>query len=117
MFPTRYEGFGYAAAEAMACGTPVIASDCSSLPELVRHDETGLLCQTDSPRAFADAITGLATDATRLKTMGLAARERVIRKFGTEMMSQRYLELFHQLLKPAWCRISSGSNRNCPKES
>lgn len=37
LFPSVREGFGLAAAEAMACGLPVVATDCSSLPELIDH--------------------------------------------------------------------------------
>src|SRR5581483_3013381 len=51
---TRYEGFGYGVLEAMACGAPVIASDVTSIPEVV--DDAGLLCDPRSPRELAAAI-------------------------------------------------------------
>ena len=52
--PTRYEGFGYGVLEAMACGTPVVASCVTSIPEVV--GDAGLLCEPGSTEAFAEAI-------------------------------------------------------------
>ena len=51
-----YEGFGYQVLEAMACGTPVVASRATSLPELV--GDAGLLCAPGDATAFADALVG-----------------------------------------------------------
>ncbi|MGH8119058.1 MAG: glycosyltransferase family 4 protein, partial [Gammaproteobacteria bacterium] len=70
LFPTRFEGFGYAVCEAMACGKPVVTSDNSSLPELVKHNETGLLCKTNDVEAFVEAVKILASDPERTRSMG-----------------------------------------------
>lgn len=58
--PTKYEGFGYGVLEAMACGTPVVASRVTSLPEVV--DDAGLLCDPSSVESFGQAIRRLAGD-------------------------------------------------------
>lgn len=71
--PTFYEGFGYAILEAMACGAPVIASDVTSIPEVV--GDAGLLCDPSSPQEFATAIRRVLDDtelAARLRATGLA---------------------------------------------
>ncbi|HEY8028037.1 MAG TPA: glycosyltransferase family 1 protein [Gaiellaceae bacterium] len=71
--PTRYEGFGYGVLEAMACGTPVVASRVTSIPEVV--GEAGLLCDPDSAEEFAAAIGQVVEDAAlrvRLRDAGLA---------------------------------------------
>ena len=47
LFPTRFEGFGLAAVEAMACGIPVITTNCSSLPEIIDDGVTGKLCRVN----------------------------------------------------------------------
>ncbi|MDX1993255.1 MAG: glycosyltransferase family 1 protein [bacterium] len=60
VFPTLYEGFGFPVLEAMHCGTPVIASSTSSLPELV--GDAGLLVDPLDVEAIAQAMTRLATD-------------------------------------------------------
>ena len=66
--PTLYEGFGYGVLEAMACGAPVVASDVTSIPEVV--GDAGLLCDPHSSQSFADAIRRL------LDEPGLAASMR-----------------------------------------
>lgn len=59
---SRWEGFGHVIAEAMACGTPVLAANCRSGPdEIIRSDVDGLLCEPDSSRALAEGIRRLAS--------------------------------------------------------
>lgn len=77
VFPSLYEGFGLPPLEAMACGTPVITSDSSSLPEVV--GEAGLMVPAQDPDALAEAI------ATVLGDPGL--REDLVRK-GLSRASQ-----------------------------
>lgn len=69
--PTLYEGFGYAVLEAMACGAPVVASNATSIPEVV--GDAGLLCDPGSPHQFADAIRRVLDEtelAARLRDAG-----------------------------------------------
>jgi glycosyltransferase involved in cell wall biosynthesis len=67
LFPSLYEGFGLPPLEAMACGTPVIASNASSLPEIV--GDTGMQVDPSNPSAWAEAIRAVATDASRRDEM------------------------------------------------
>jgi len=94
LFPTRLEGFGYAAAEAMACGRPVIASGCMSLPEIVEDGVTGRLCPVDDVDAFTSAIRALAADRDKLRAMGERARAVAIAKFSRDRWTNDYLTLF-----------------------
>jgi glycosyltransferase involved in cell wall biosynthesis len=68
-----YEGFGYQVLEAMACGAPVVASNTTSIPEVV--GDAGLLCPPRDVNAFADALRRVLSDdalAASLRARGLA---------------------------------------------
>ncbi len=82
--PSRAESFGVAALEAQACGVPVVASRVGGLPEVVRHDETGLLVPPDNPQALAEAIAALLLDHERRVVMGAAARRSVATRYRWE---------------------------------
>ncbi len=93
IMPSLAEGFGLAAAEASACGVPVIAADTSSLPEIVRHRETGLLVPPGDPANLAGAVTRLLDDPNLGRRLGRAGRERIMSKFSRNQTLRRLLEL------------------------
>jgi len=99
LFPSRFEGFGYAPAEAMACGIPAVVTRASALPEVVNDDVTGRLCQPDEVSAFVRAVRELATDRARLLKMGQHARQSMVDRFSLPRMAEAYLHLFQELLK------------------
>ncbi len=73
LFPSFYEGFGLPVLEALACGTPVICSNVSSLPEIV--GQAGLLIDPSQPKAIAGALQNILDDRTlytRLKKASVA---------------------------------------------
>jgi FkbM family methyltransferase len=90
--PSRYEGFGYPAAEAMARGLPVFASDVAAFREFVPQDWRFPL---DDPAVLASMIDGL--DAAGLSTMSDAAPKAVAR-FSPENHRKRHRELFTGLV-------------------
>ncbi|HEX5474906.1 MAG TPA: glycosyltransferase, partial [Vicinamibacterales bacterium] len=79
--PSLYEGFGLPAAEAMACGTPVIATNAGALPEVVADGETGVIVPRADERALAGAMASLLADPERGRRLGAAGRERVLERF------------------------------------
>ncbi len=99
LFPSRLEGFGYAAAEAMACGTPAVVADSSALPELIDDGVDGVLCPVDDIDAFVDAVKKLAADPDRLTDMGRRARVKAVDKFSLGAMTSQYVNLFERLLR------------------
>ena len=70
VMPSDYESFGMVALEAMACGTPVIASDVGGLAFLVRHGRTGYRVPARDPAALAAKITRLLTDEGLRRRIG-----------------------------------------------
>jgi glycosyltransferase involved in cell wall biosynthesis len=75
--PTLYEGFGYGVLQAMACGTPIVTSAVTSIPEVV--GDAALLCDPHSPQAFAEALRRVAGEprlATSMRERGLAQAAR-----------------------------------------
>ena len=92
--PTRREGFGISIAEAMACGLPVVATDCSAIPELIANGRGGILCPLDDVERFAAAVNELAAAPTLRRSMGEFNRERASSEFCLARMLRDYRELF-----------------------
>lgn len=97
IFPTRLEGLPLVALEAMACGTPVVATDGSSLPEVVTSGIDGLLCPQDDTQAFADTVAWLSKNADELEAMGKRARETIVGQFSLDRMTAQYAHLLSEL--------------------
>jgi glycosyltransferase involved in cell wall biosynthesis len=86
--PSRREGFGLAAVEAMACGTPVIAAAAGGLPEVVRDGENGLLVPPGDPAAIARALERLLDPQLRARLAAAgpaAASAHDVRSAAAEM--------------------------------
>lgn len=99
LFPTVREGFGLTAAEAMACGLPVVATDCSSLPELIDNGKGGFLCGLGNIEEFASKINLLAENETLRKEMAGYNRTKVEQLFTLERMVAEYEELFEKVIQ------------------
>ena len=95
--PSRREGFGLAAAEAMACGVPVVASDVDGLSELVADGRTGHLVSAGDGRALARALTHLVARPDLLAAMAMAARERACGHYTLAMMTRAYMDTYMSL--------------------
>ena len=83
VFPSRREGFGMAAVEAMAAGLALITSDCRGTREYMRDKVTGIVCKQNRPESYVEAIRMLKGDPDRRQEMGRSSRKRAL-LFGTE---------------------------------
>ncbi len=100
--PSFFEGFGFPASEAMACGLPVVANAAGALPEVVGTDgEAGRLVAPRDPRALAAAIADVLADPERAARMGRAARERVARLFRWREAALRLVDVFEETRRAA----------------
>lgn len=92
------EGISNAILEAMACARPVIATEVGGNPELVVHEQTGLLVSPEDRAALAGAMCRYAADPQLAQRHGLAGRRRVDAHFRLERMVDDYLRAYSELL-------------------
>jgi glycosyltransferase involved in cell wall biosynthesis len=99
VYPSLYEGFGLPPLEALACGTPVVASNASSLPEAL--GDAALLVDPRDVVALADALDAALGDAAlrdRLRAAGPAQA----RRFSWRQMAEQTLAVYHRVQQRLW---------------
>jgi glycosyltransferase involved in cell wall biosynthesis len=95
---SRWEGFGNVITEAMACGTPVLSTNCPSGPdEIITHGHNGWLVQYDDEAALADGITTLKKNPDLREQLARAGASRS-KDFSPPSISKQYFELFETVL-------------------
>ena len=95
LYPTRYEGFGLTALEALACGVPVVGSNTSSVPEIV--GPAGMLVDPDDARLMAGALIAVVTDYELHEKLSVAAVEQAAR-FSWEKCARETLQAYQDAL-------------------
>lgn len=97
LLPTIREGLSLAVLEAMACGLPVVATRCASLPEQIDHGKGGFLFERGNRREMLDYLRRLAASPALRADMGAYNREKVLREFTLEGMLDGYRAVFDSL--------------------
>lgn len=93
LYPSRYEGFGIPVVEAQKAGCPVIALNCSSIPEII--GDGGILLRNSSVSEFKKAFSYLSSQKYSLIEAGLKNS----RRFSWNKMTSQYLDLYNELQK------------------
>jgi glycosyltransferase involved in cell wall biosynthesis len=100
LMPSRFEGFGLAAAEAMAAGVPLIASSAGSLPEVVDAPRGGILVPPGDARALAEAADKLLSDDMLRLSLSASARESAAR-FSWSSVADAHLQFINNIAATA----------------
>lgn len=96
VLPSLNEGMGRVLVEAMAAGKPIVASNVGGIPDLVKHNDNGLLVPPGDENALSTAITQLINDPGKAKIMGQRGRQRC-RQFSVESMVEKIDALYKEL--------------------
>ena len=85
--------------EALACGTPVVATEVGGIPEQVKDDVTGLLVPPEDAEAMAEAIIILLTDEALRTRLGYDAGQDARKRFGLSRQVDAYLEWYRTIVE------------------
>lgn len=94
VLPSRTEGLGIVLLEAMSLRLPVIATNIGGIPEVVIHNETGILVPPERPSELARAIVKLLSDPEKMRKMGEQGRERVLKHFHPGNFIQQHENIY-----------------------
>jgi glycosyltransferase involved in cell wall biosynthesis len=92
------EGFGRALVEGMVARLPVVGSDVVGIRDVIRDDETGVLCPPHDPTSLCDALSELATDGEKRARLGAAGYAAAVRNFDESIPAHRTLSVYETLL-------------------
>jgi glycosyltransferase involved in cell wall biosynthesis len=99
VLPSLWEGLPMALIEAMAAGTPVVATAVSGTVQVMIPGETGLVVPPGNSQMLAKAILELLSDPARAQAMGIAAKQRVQAEFSAQKQADEHLTLYYRLLR------------------
>jgi D-inositol-3-phosphate glycosyltransferase len=105
VMPSHYESFGMVALEAMACGTPVVASQVGGLAFLVQDGVNGFTVPSGDPQALADRLAVLISDAELRRQIGDQAAD-IAQGYGWEKIADRLLAVYRDLVSAEGMRAA-----------
>jgi colanic acid/amylovoran biosynthesis glycosyltransferase len=91
------EGISNAVVEAMACGMPIVTTDCGGMSEAVTNGKEGFLVQVRDPKKMAISIMQLIDNRELRVSMGEKAREKVMADFSAEKQARKFIEFYNEV--------------------
>ena len=107
VFPSRKEGLGSALLEAMSARLPIVASRVGGIPDLVVHEDNGLLVEPNEPAQLLAALTRLVDDPRLRRRFGEAGARRA-RQYSPQRRAERYLQLYESVLRGERPSLTTG---------
>ena len=101
VLPSGNEGTPVSVIEALAAGTPVVATRVGGVPDVVRHGQDGFLVEPGESEAFADRLAQLARDPVLRERLGAAGRTRVLPRYAVDRLVDDVDRLYRALLSAA----------------
>jgi glycosyltransferase involved in cell wall biosynthesis len=98
LFPTRADNLPLSVQESMASATPVVSFAVGGVPEMVRHDETGMLAPPGDLSSLERHLAMLLTDDARRARLAHAARDHALREWSLDSFRDRHLNLYERIL-------------------
>lgn len=99
VFPTENEAFGISLIEAMACGLPVVSTDVGGISDYLSDDVNGLVFAPGDSEALAASVRRMVSDVALRQRLGDAALETVRTRFASDLVADRYAELFVSVIQ------------------
>ena len=96
--PSRADNLPNTCLEAIACGTPVVASNAGGIPEIVINEQTGWLFENGSKEDFVNSLRDCVAERSNWNAFGEAAREHAENTFSVDLAAERYVDLYSQIL-------------------
>lgn len=107
VLPSLFEGFGIVCLEAMACGTPVIASRAPGITDVIEDGRNGILVERDREELLS-ALSRVLRDHGLRSALGSQGRRDAIERFGWESVVDRFVELYEELASQG-CDVARGA--------
>jgi glycosyltransferase involved in cell wall biosynthesis len=99
VYPSLHEGFGLVPLEAMACGTPVVATSAGALPEVMGVGGGGVLVPPDDPDALAKAVASLLEQPETRQRLGARARPRIVASYSWPRVAGRTAQVYREVVE------------------
>lgn len=99
VLPSLNEGIPLALLEAMSASRPIVASRVGGIPEVLDHEQTGILVEPGNEHALADACDRLIIDNTLAKRLGAAAHLKAVNHFSSKVMAEKVVAIYRDLFQ------------------